>query len=190
MKIRWCWRWWWWFGDACNSMKKPWFLNSSTITLWNFLSVKVWVKSTQRKLCHHFKYPHAKNADVSDFSANSFEEYSSYVRCKQASWNCNFFQEENDNNQQLFESLKIYTAEETEARQEVMYENYIQEVMYENYISPLCCLSEDIIMREVLGQNTVVFCVLIPVGFLSDSGPWLIKGCLDKGQPPSQAMKS
>ena len=39
-----------------------------------------------------------------------------------------------EKNKQLFESLKIYTAEETEAR---------QEVMYENYISSLCCSESD-----------------------------------------------
>ena len=35
-----------------------------------------------------------------------------------ATWN-------SEKNKKLLESLKIYTAEETEARQEVMYENYI-----------------------------------------------------------------
>lgn len=34
-------------------------------------------------------------------------------------------------NQKLLESLKIYTLEETEAR---------AEVMYENYVSSMCCL--------------------------------------------------
>ena len=35
-----------------------------------------------------------------------------------------------DKNKQLFESLKIYSAEETEARQEVMYENYISSLCF------------------------------------------------------------
>jgi len=46
-----------------------------------------------------------------------------------ATWN-------SDKNKKLFETLKIYTAEETEAR---------QEVMYENYISSLCCEVETMI---------------------------------------------
>mmetsp|Transcript_35745 Transcript_35745/g.58526 ORF Transcript_35745/g.58526 Transcript_35745/m.58526 type:complete len:695 (+) Transcript_35745:62-2146(+) len=46
-----------------------------------------------------------------------------------ATWN-------SDKNKKLFEDLKIYTVEETEAR---------QEVMYENYISSLCCEVETMI---------------------------------------------
>ena len=42
----------------------------------------------------------------------------------------------------LFETLKIYTAEETEAR---------QEVMYENYISSLCCEVETMIQMVETG---------------------------------------
>eukprot|EP00435_Cladocopium_sp_Y103_P049337 s564_g14.t2 len=46
-----------------------------------------------------------------------------------ATWN-------SDKNKKLFEDLKIYTVEETEAR---------QEVMYDNYISSLCCEVETMI---------------------------------------------
>ncbi|CAJ1418808.1 unnamed protein product, partial [Effrenium voratum] len=47
-----------------------------------------------------------------------------------------------DKNIKLFEDLKIYTAEETEAR---------QEVMYENYISCLCCEVETMVQMTETG---------------------------------------
>ncbi|CAK9080797.1 unnamed protein product [Durusdinium trenchii] len=52
-----------------------------------------------------------------------------------ATWN-------SEKNKKLFETLKIYTAEETEAR---------QEVMYENYISALCCEVETMIQMTETG---------------------------------------
>eukprot|EP00490_Sorites_sp_Unknown_P012186 CAMPEP_0114648018 /NCGR_PEP_ID=MMETSP0191-20121206/6123_1 /TAXON_ID=126664 /ORGANISM="Sorites sp." /LENGTH=694 /DNA_ID=CAMNT_0001861211 /DNA_START=96 /DNA_END=2180 /DNA_ORIENTATION=- len=52
-----------------------------------------------------------------------------------AAWN-------SEKNKKLFETLKIYTAEETEAR---------GEVMYENYISTLCCEVETMIQMAETG---------------------------------------
>ena len=52
-----------------------------------------------------------------------------------ATWN-------SEKNKKLFETLKIYSAEETEAR---------QEVMYENYISSLCCEVETMIQMVETG---------------------------------------
>jgi len=47
-----------------------------------------------------------------------------------------------EKNKKLLESLKIYTMEETEAR---------QEVMYENYISSMCCEVETMIQMTETG---------------------------------------
>ena len=52
-----------------------------------------------------------------------------------ATWN-------SDKNKKLLESLKIYTTEETEAR---------QEVMYENYISSMCCEVETMVQMTETG---------------------------------------
>jgi len=52
-----------------------------------------------------------------------------------ATWN-------SEKNKKLLETLKIYTAEETEAR---------QEVMYENYISSMCCEVETMVQMTETG---------------------------------------